>query len=45
MGTQIGNATPLDVAAAASDERVEDNGSEPASFTDSTWAEDVANEF
>jgi hypothetical protein len=45
MGTQIGNATPLDVAATASDEHDTDNSSEAPSFRDSNWSEDLANEF
>lgn len=45
MGTQVGNATPIDVAAAASDERIEDSGSETASFGESSWKEEGVHEY
>lgn len=40
MGTQVGNATPVDdVAAATSDARIEENASEAAALDESSWKE------
>ena len=40
MGTQVGNATPIDdVAAANSDVRIEDNTGEAASLDETSWTE------
>jgi hypothetical protein len=45
MGTQVGNATPVDVAAAASDERIEDSGGETTSIGESSWTEEGGHEY
>ncbi len=45
MGTQVGNATPIDVAAAASEERNEDCGSQSATFGETSWTEEGGHEF
>lgn len=45
MGTQVGNATPIDVAAAASDERNEDSGNQNTTFGETNWTEDGGHEF
>lgn len=40
MGTQVGNATPIDdVAAATSDARIEDNANEAATLDETSWTE------
>lgn len=40
MGTQVGNATPIDdVAAAASDAGMEENASEAAAVDEASWTE------
>lgn len=40
MGTQVGNATPIDdVAAATSDARIEDNAGEATGSDEASWTE------
>jgi hypothetical protein len=46
MGTQVGNATPIDdVAAAASDAGIEDNASEAAAVDEIRWPEAGGNDY
>ncbi|HET9236549.1 MAG TPA: hypothetical protein VFO10_04835 [Oligoflexus sp.] len=46
MGTQVGNATPIDdVAAAASDARIEENASEAAAVDEASWTEAGGNDY
>jgi hypothetical protein len=45
MGTQVGNATPIDVATAGSDERSESSGNEAAAFAEPNWTEEAGNDY
>jgi hypothetical protein len=47
MGTQVGNATPIDdvAAAAASDAGIEDNASEAAAVDEIRWPEAGGNDY
>ncbi|HYX38048.1 MAG TPA: hypothetical protein VE954_33520 [Oligoflexus sp.] len=46
MGTQVGNATPIEVETAALDERVEDSSIISSdSFVESSWREESSADF
>ncbi len=45
MGTQVGNATPIDATGAALEERNEDCGSQSTTFGETSWTEEGGHEF
>jgi len=45
MGTQVGNATPIEVDVAVVEAGAEDNGSEAVSFVPSSWPDEGPTEF
>jgi hypothetical protein len=45
MGTQVGNATPIEAAAAGSDESSENSGNEVADFAETNWTEEAGNDY